>query len=289
MKKILVLIGAFLLPLLFIAAAFRVEPKTYTLEEALSKKLIKLQSITATLGTDLSLKIENLKSPDVKIQMSSGLEFVSRDTNHQDVIIFEEKSLLVKGGQTATIQLKGYCTEATRRSPRENSGFDLKTVEADAKLKKLADYLKKNKDVDKYLYQHAVWVLTDDHDLRGLYHDAPEKAIAMQKFMSDLSGKPMPKYTVRYNDGSIGEVAFTGETLYIRGFFEYDLEEGAVMTLEVYNEAGEMVQTVFKDMVQVIGHHKFKFELKTMDLPKGKYTSKLTKSGKLFKSMEVEV
>jgi len=77
--------------------------------------------------------------------------------------------ILVKGGQTATLRPKGCCTEATHQSPSKRSGFDLKTKTADPKLKKLADYLKKNRDIDKYLYKHAVWVLlTNDHDLRGV-------------------------------------------------------------------------------------------------------------------------
>jgi len=66
MKKILVLTGALLLPLLFAAVAFREDLYIYSLEDALDKKLIKVQSVTAIGGTDLFLKIENIKRADIK-------------------------------------------------------------------------------------------------------------------------------------------------------------------------------------------------------------------------------
>lgn len=265
-------------------------PKTYSLQDAIDKKLVEITEVLSKEGgTNVKLALKSLnKRQDIRVQVTSGLQFASRDTGEQDIIIIEEKFLLVKAGSAASLLLKGYCTQANNSSPSKGSTFTLKAT-ADGNLLKLAKYLKQNKDADEYLYQHAVWVLTNDHDLKGLHHEDPEKALAMHKFISDLTGKPMPKYTVRYDDGRVGEVAFTGIIVLIVGDFEYDLDKDAKMTCEIFNEAGDMVQSVFKDMPQRQGHSKFQFKLKARDLPKGKYTSKLFKEGELFMEMEVEV
>ncbi len=264
--------------------------KTYSLQEALEKKLVEIKDLSSQGGTSkIKLSLSNLqKKQDLRIEIPSGTQLASQDTSEQDVIIVEFKTLLVKAQSSVNTTLKGYCTQANNRSPGEGSKFALKD-KADGRLMQLAEYLRNNKDVDEYLYQHAVWVITDDHDLRGLHHDNPEKAIAMHKFIADLTGKPMPTYTVRYDDGRVGEVAFTGIIVMIYGDFEYDLEKDCAMTLEVYNEGGEMVQSVFKDMAQRRGHSRSRFKLKARDLPQGKYTSKLFKDGELFMQMEVEV
>lgn len=276
--------------LLLIGASASPAPKVYTLQDALDKKLIEVTEVLSKDGgTKVKLAINNLhKKQDLKIQIPSGVQFASRDTSEQDIIIIEEKFLFVKAKSAASLLLNGYCTQATNRSPSKGSTFSLKP-NADGILLKLSEYLYQNKEVDEYLYQHAIWVVTNDHDLKGLHHDDPEKSIAMHKFISDLTGKQMPKYTVRYDDGREGEVAFTGIIVMIYGNFEYDLDKDCAMTCEIYNESGEMVQSVFKDMMQKQGHSKFQFKLKARDLPKGKYTSKLFKSGEIFMEMEVEV
>lgn len=261
--------------------------KTYSLQEAIKKNIIKLEEVVYAGENKLRIKITNPhKRKSVKIHFKTGLQFASRDSSEQDRIILDERTILVKAGETKVPSFANYCTQASNRSPKKGSFFDLKE-QADGKLLELAAYLADIDDIN-YMAQQAVWVVTDDHDLKGLYHANAMTAIKIQKFVAKLTGKPLPKYTIRYKDGRENEVAFTGEAVLICGVHEYRLEKDVLVSCKIFNEAGEMVQEVFKDMEQRAGGNRFSFKLKALDLPKGKYVSKVFIDGEVFQERWVE-
>ncbi len=260
---------------------------TYTLQEAIEKKLAKIISVKYIGEKKLQIVVANIHNrKDIKIHFQTGLQFASRDTSEQDQIILQERILLVKADKSIKAAFVGYCTQATNLSPGKESLFDLKEI-ADGKLLQLCEYLSKIKGIE-HTTQHAVWTVTNDHDLKGLYHEDAMTAIKIQHFVSDLTGKPLPKYTVKYKDGSERQVAFNAEAILIVGAHEYDLTADAVLSCYIYNETGEMVQKVFKDMEQKRGHIKFQFKLKALDLPPGKYVSKVFKGEVLLQEIWVE-
>lgn len=261
--------------------------KTLSLQKAIEQKIIVLSTVKRVAKQSLQLKIQNVhKRKDIKVHFTTGLQFASKDSSEQDQIILQERTLLVKAGKSITPTFVSYCTQSKHRSPATGSLFTLKE-NADGKLLELASFLSKIRD-SEYTTQHAVWTVTNDHDLKGLYHEDLKTAIKIQNFVADLTGKPLPKYTVQYKDGSERQVAFTGEAIVIYGHHEYILKEDAVVTCQIFNEAGEMVQQVFKDMAQRGGKIRFNFQLKALDLPKGKYVSKVLIDGKTFQEEWVE-
>lgn len=261
--------------------------KTFSLQEAIQQKIIVLSSIQSVAYQSLQLRLKNVhQRKDIYVYFPTGLQFASRDSSEQDQIILQERTLLVKAGRTISPTFVSYCTQSNHRSPGKESQFDLKE-NANGKLLELASFLSTIKDIN-YTAQHAVWTVTNDHDLKGLHHDDLKTAIKIQKFVADLTGKPLPKYTVRYKDGRERQVAFTGEAIVIYGHHEYILKKDATVTCQIFNEAGEMVQQVFKDMTQKGGKIRFNFKLKALDLPQGKYVSKVFIEGKTIQEQWVE-
>lgn len=284
MKSSALIFVLFCLPFL---ASSTPKTKTYELQEAIQKKMVQLVQVEYIGSKSLQLKIKNLhKKKDLKIHFSTGLQFASRDTSEQDQIILQERTLFVKAGRTISPSFVSYCTQASNRSPGKGSSFSLKE-NANGKLLELAGFLAGIKD-SEYTNQHAVWTVTNDHDLKGLYHQDIKTAIKIQNFVAKLTGKPLPEYTIRYKDGSERQVAFTGEAIMIYGNHEYDLKTDATVTCQVFDEAGNMVQEIFKDMPQKAGHIKFNFRLKALDLPKGKYVSKVFINKETFQEKWVE-
>jgi hypothetical protein len=270
-----------------VQAAPEAKVKTLSLQDAIQQKIIVLSAVKSPEYQSLQLSLKNVhKRKDIKIHFSTGLQFASRDTSEQDQIILQERTLLVKAGRTISPTFVSYCTQSDHNSPSTGSLFDLKE-NANGKLLKLASFLSKIKD-SKYTAQHAVWTVTNDHDLKGLHHDDPKTAIKIQNFVAELTNKPLPKYTVQYKDAQESQVAFTGEAVIIYGHHEYILTEDAIVSCQIFNEAGEMVQQVFKDMAQRGGKIRFNFKLKALDLPKGKYVSKVFIDKKTFQEEWVE-
>ncbi|BDS12248.1 hypothetical protein [Aureispira anguillae] len=271
--------------LLFAAVPPKV--KTLSLNHAIQQKIISLNKVKYIGKQSLQLTIKNIhKRKDIKIHFPTGLQFASKDSSEQDQIILQERILLVRAGKSISPSFVSYCTQSDHLSPGLNSEFKLKE-NANGQLLELAQFLATIKD-SQYTSQHAVWAVTNDHDLKGLHHNDFKTALKIQKFVADLTGKPLPQYTVRYRDGSERQVAFTGETILIYGNHQYTLSQDALVTCQIFNEAGEMVQEVFKDMKQKKGKVRFNFHLKTMDLPKGKYVSKVIINNQTFKEQWVE-
>lgn len=268
-------------------AAPNAKTPTFTLQDAIAKKMIVLSQVKRVQKQSLQLTIKNiLKHKDIKIYFPTGLQFASKDSSEQDQITLQERLLLVQAGKTIHPSLRSYCTQSNHISPALGSGFSLKPV-ANGKLLELASFLAKVPD-SEYTAQHAIWSITNNHDLKGLYHKDFKTALKIQQFVAKLTGKALPKYTVQYKDGSERQVAFTGESIKIHGHHEYTLEKDVVATCQLFDEAGTMVQEVFKAMPQRKGKIRFNFHLKTMDLPKGKYVSRVFVGGKVFQEEWIE-
>lgn len=255
--------------------------KTYELQKAMDDGLVELLSIEHLGDKQLKIRIKNLhKRKDFKVHFKTGLQFASQDTSEQDQIIIHGRSVLAKAGKTVSPTFTSYCTQASNISPGSGSIFSLKK-EADGKLMELASFLSKKRDMD-YMAQQAVWVVSDDHDLRGLHHEDTQKALEIQQFVSELTGKPLPEYTIRYKEALEGQRAFTREAVMVVGIHAYQLKEDGYFSCRIYNEAGELVQEVFDNMLQKKGNVRFNFKLKAWNLPKGKYVSRVFKDGEVF-------
>lgn len=281
--KILLLLT---IPLLSIAHSDN-NIKTYTLQEAISQKIAEVLRIQNIGNSLIQIKIKNThKKKDFNIHFETGLQLLAKDSSEQDLIILEERTLLVKAGAIISTNLITYCAQAKYKNPNQGSLFELKES-ADGKLLELVQFLAPIKDV-AYIAQQAIWAVTDDHDLKGLFHEDLKTSLKIQQFVANLTGKEAPKYTVRYKDGREGEIAFNTEVILIVGQHEYNLAEDALVTCQIFNEAGEMVQEVFNAMEQKKGKVRFNFQFKALDLPKGKYVSKVIIKGEIVKEEWVE-
>lgn len=265
------------------------EPKTptYELQEALDQGLIRLSEISYVGQRSMRLELENIHGrKDLNILIEPGLQFTAVDTSEQDQILLEGRTIMVKAGSKRSALFSSYCTQADRLSPGAESQFKLNHY-AEGKLMDLARFLNRIPDID-YTAQHAIWVLTNDHDLKGLHHDDADKAAAIQDYVANLSGKPRPSYTVRYRDSGTRQRAFTPEVLSIYGVHEYNLDAEGVFSCRVYSESGTVVKEVFKDMRQERGHIRFTFQLQTTRLPKGKYVSRVFRGDQIFQEIWLE-
>lgn len=255
--------------------------KTYELQNALDEGLVELLSVEHQGDKQLKIRVKNLhKRKDFKVHFKTGLQFASQDTSEQDQVIIRGRSVLVKAGKSVSPTFTTYCTQASNISPGPGSVFSLKK-EANDKLMELASFLSSKRDMD-YMIQQAVWVVTDDHDLRGLHDEDARKSLEVQEFVSNLTNKPLPEYTIRYKEAMEGQRAFTREAVMVFGIHRYELTEDGHFSCNIYNEEGELVQEVFKDMLQKKGQVRFTFKLKAWNLPKGRYVSRVFRDGEVF-------
>jgi hypothetical protein len=223
---------------------------------------------------------------EFRVRIEAGTQFQAQDSSLQDQVLARTQTRFLKPGKTATYQIPAYCTESDDISPDWGSTFVLKTEQWEP-LQQLMDQLK-TKHYEESAVQHAVWTLTNHHDLRGLYQSDPRLRLELLTLMSERTGQPIPTFTVRYPASQPGQPAFLEEPLSIHTDHHYELKENAKVSCRIYNEAGEVVQEVFEGMQQRKGFNRIEVTLDARDLPKGKYVTRLFVNGEFLQEIWVE-
>lgn len=256
--------------------------------EALKKGLV---SVTASgagghSGQCLQLQIKNISKKKLEIKVPAGQIFEAGDSSLQNLMVSKSENFLVESGKSNTGKLFGFCIEAGDGSPGESSIFKMGKL-AEGNLLKMANYLNDNQMHDHPSAQYAVWAVTDADRLEGIGDPS------LTKFVADLLGKPVPEYHIQYNappqDRQLpGQPANWREAFAMNGLFYYDLAADKQVDFGLYNEAGELVHTLFKNRLQKRGSHKFRFEFEIKGLPKGKYFARLMHHETVIKELAME-
>lgn len=256
--------------------------------DAIKKRLV---SVTATgmgghSGQCLQLQLRNLSKKKLEISVPAGQIFEAGDSSLQNLMVSKAESFMVESGKSSTRKLFGFCVEASDGSPGENSLFKMGKL-AEGNLLKMANYLNENHLHDHPSAQYAVWAVTNADRLEGIGDPV------LTKFVADMLGKPMPEYQIQYNappqDRQLpGQPANWREAFAMNGLFYYDLATDKQVDFGLYNEAGELVHSLFKNRLQKRGSHKFRFEFEIKGLPKGKYYAKLTSQTGVIKELAME-
>jgi hypothetical protein len=260
-----------------------------TLEGALAKGYVELDAtgLGGYSGEVLKVKLKNLYKKDLEVTIPAGQIFEVGDSSLQNLMVAKEETLLVESGKIRIAKLHTFCIEARDGSPGEGSSFRVGKM-AVGNLLAFAQYLSLENLYKNAYAQNAVWAVSDDERLEGIGDQA------LAKYVANLLGKPEPQYHVQYQQPDQSRllpgspVWEMQEALSMNGLFYYTLDSDRLVNFELYNEAGEMVHAFSKNRQQKRGYHKFRFEFKISNLPKGKYFARLTSGGRTIEELPVE-
>lgn len=267
---------------------FTASSQVIDITEAIKKGLLSIsaEGEGGHSGECLKLNLKNKSKKKLEVRVPAGQIFEAGDSSLQNLMVSKEESFLVESGATRIGKLFGFCIEASDGSPGGGTIFKIGKL-ADGNLLKMAKYLNDNKLHQHPSAQYAVWAVTDADRLEGIGDPT------LTKFVADMLGKPMPEYHIEYKappqDRILpGQPANWREAFAMNGLFYYELANDQSVDFGLYNEAGELVHSLFKNRQQKRGHHKFRFEFEIKGLQKGKYAAKLTNRGAVIKELAVE-
>lgn len=279
------------LVLLNLFLSFFAFAKTTNLEEALRQKWVSativMQENEATQGRNLRVSLKNLRKEPLTVNIPVGFVFQATDTTVQDFIHLENKDVPLLASGTKSVFIKASCIRASRSSPHNGDAF-LATTLASSPLLALTTFAFQQKLYNLDAMQSALWAVSDNHDLTGIYQ------LELAKFVAQLLNKPLPDYFVAYKNRDIaGETAARSlEPMTIKGVFEYTLPADQQVQLDLVNTEGvSALQKI--NFVQVIsqtkGQHRFTYTLKLHGVPRGTYFVKMTdvNGGKEWASKQV--
>ncbi len=258
-----------------------------SLEEAGKRGLVKLviKSKGGCTGQVIEMKIKNLGHQLLNLKLEAGRRLDSKNDSQQDILVTKSEEFAVSNNEDKTLHVYGMCCQAHNSGPTNNSEYSIGRM-ADSNLVKLAEFIDKNKYFSSCASQHAIWAISDGNSIGGISGDNKYESDKLKKYVSKLTGRPIPKYNVDYAIEGSDETM--GRARKIEGTFEYTLPANAHVSLAIYDSTGTLVQTLFKEEAHQSGDYKLYYTFRTAHLDQGTYYARLKMDGMTQKEMKIE-
>jgi hypothetical protein len=173
------------------------EKQVYTLQEALNKKLIEIKiqnnPKSSHYGQPIQFIVSNLKNYPIEIKTEKGTLIDPETPSYQTIILSKDEQMpLAANEKNVNKSFNGFCTESSDAAPGSKTINYQLGKKANLKMQSLIDFISKEKLHSSYEGQNAVWVLANNSPLDNIIGFDTTGTRKIQKFMSNLTGKPMP-------------------------------------------------------------------------------------------------
>ncbi len=258
-----------------------------SVQEAEKKGLIKLsfKGKGGHTGNVIEMKIKNLTNHLLDLNIEAGRILDSRKQDEQDLLVTMPQTFAVNGNQEKSVSVFGMCCQAHNASPELNSEYGVGKM-ADSVLIKLARFINENKKHTSFAAQEAVWTISDNYSLASIYGSDEKEESLFKKFVSTLTGRPIPTYNITYlreNNRSVSGHAST-----VQGIFKYVVPHDGKVTIAIYDSNGKLVQTFVSNYFHEKGDCKLYYTFNTRELNSGTYYAKMMMDGAVQNEMPIE-
>lgn len=144
----------------------------------------------------VAFTLKNTSGQFVNGFIEPGRRLKSHNGGEQDIFIVKETAFVLAPGETKTINGIGFCCQSSNASPSERSGFDLGKMENENWLA-LSEMVNSG-DYPSSAIQHAVWVLSDGHDIRSIPAYGDANTAQLRQGVADILGIEIPWYSILY-------------------------------------------------------------------------------------------
>src|SRR5688572_15257331 len=242
---------------LFVAAFTHIANAAATsLPDAVTRKLILITPKASGLGTNnLTCVLKNNSLHEVQVQIPPGLHFKAGQEGAQDLFTIKQELIVLKPRSEETIQLTGYCMNASNFPPRQHTTYIFKGYAAPP-LRTLGDSLAQYQPMADGYAQMFVWALTDS---REMYDFEVEKkylrpATNIMNFVARAAGVPAVKVSV-YNPGktkngvplSLNMPRPSVNVFSKRAILAFHNPMDQVASFKIYDDKGVVKHTLFEN------------------------------------------
>jgi hypothetical protein len=257
------------------------------IEDAAKKGLVKLtiKGKGGYTGDVIEMKVLNNTNQSLSLSINSGLRLDSKEESQQDILVTKDQNIFLAAKQQHSFNIFGMCCQAHNSAPEKNSIYAFGKA-ADSNLVKLASFINKNNYCSSYTAQQAVWVISDDNSIASIVDGTQEDVNRLRKYVSELTGKPIPIYNVFYRQQNSADLR--GEVNRIEGVFSYSLNINNKVTIGIYDTSGKLIQLLFQQRPHESGDYKLYYTFQTSNLPEGTYYARMSMDGAVMKEEKIE-
>lgn len=236
------------------------EPDVLNFQEAVQKGLIrcsfKNNPESPHYMRPILFEATNLKDQPITIKVDAGQQFFPQDDKYQNLIVTLGGNFKLKPNEKKSIALFAMCTEATDAAPSESISYK-PAKQNNIKLRKMAEFIAQNKSHD-VTGQNAMWCVSNNYAIAGIIGPEPSEVNKLQKFVSQLLGKPLPppssiqNYAHDYHAVPRVEISF-------KGSMTFSYSEPKSVTIALFNKNNIVVRELYNDTAVTPGVHKVEY------------------------------
>ena len=236
------------------------------------KQLVVKSGITSKgnySGDCMNLQLKNLKTTPASITIPAGTVFIADNSTEQNILVTQDIICQLKGGESKTVDITGFCCEKNDSAPDEGSTFKT-SKHSDEKVIKLAEFLK-GKNYDTHTIQDAVWCVANGAPVSNIYAENPEQQKELMKFVCDLTGQKEVWYTSKQDHQMDEQRRIVSSPVEINGMLSCDIDKPVNVSNYVYDSENKLLHTMGPMLFPRKGHYSYEFKLTVEGWEKGKY------------------
>lgn len=255
-----------------------------TIQEALKKKLIKIENAEAVGGFStkaLTILVQNNQKKQLYLEIPAGTIFQPNDSIFQPLVVTQLEIYTFAPTEKHSFSLQGFCSNAHLRSPMQGGKYSVSALATGALLD-IVKFIAQRNIQDEADIQSAVWAATNQHRAEALNNDE------LKQFVAKATGQTLRAIQVIYNQSAHpGESALIDNKLKVKGLFKYTTEKDIVANLGLYDENGKLIKNLQSDLRHQRGMHKFGFNFEISNLKHERYFIRLVSGKMTISEMEV--
>ncbi len=262
---------------------------TINIQKAIREKKVKASviSLGGHQGYCLQLSVKNLTQDSLVLLIEAGLRFNSESHEEQDILLVKSETLVLRRGQTRATALKGYCCQASNRSPSANSKYGVGKL-ADSALCALAQCFDTSMS-DQDIEQQAIWAISDRKETSTIPPGSDSCAMELRKLVAKLKGEPVPWYTVGIRSHVYSNGRITQFATYVSGTLNFTVATDCYGTFSVEDSTGQKVQYIKSEWLTHSENQDYHFKVPVAGLKKGSYYVTMRGEGRTLARKKFEM
>lgn len=207
-------------------------------------KLLSAGKITASFESKggyqegcMQVVVKNNTADSVVGFIEPGRRLNSINDQEQDILVVKAAVFRLKAHESDTVTITGFCCESTKSAPSRGSRFSAGVL-APAGWLILANLINLH-PFSKDAIQHAIWVLSDKHDIRSIPAYRNPAMDQLRHAVADILDIELPWYSFRFKSDSTD--LFTGTKTHFFAEVPFEIPFRAVITPQIFNLHGDLI------------------------------------------------
>jgi hypothetical protein len=285
-----------LIPFLFCSYVLSAEILSFSLFEALQKKIVKVdikgRGVTSDnsnghYGKCILVKIKNLTNDPLNLCLETGRRLTCVYDSIQDMMVAKSEMFALGPGSSHDFTINAFCTQKHDRSPGETSTFTMDGM-SEGYLHQLSLLIESLGTLDN-TGQQAVWVLTDSISPNEITGSDAVKVKKLRDFVEFAIANMKAERTLGFiYDYSFPDKSEKGFSL--KGEINWEMPYSGLVSLTIYDNHNKKIKVLFDERMYRSGFQTFDYDLKDLSLNEHElYWLRVDGCGKKLKELAVKM